>query len=219
MAKSKLIKDFINSNMNIDTALQNLLVILNDFDNENLTNWARKELTGYNADDEIPKYRQLKGIVKASFFVGYFQYSTRPFAINHLDKTMKDNLLSTYMYSSISTLIETIKDNKNLCKPIPPELYPLLQSSSNAHIDNAYVDVDITNIIDLVSTVKTKILDALLFLEKEFGNLDDLDIDLSNKTEEEKNTIIQKLYINLYDNSITIGDNNKIKNSDIITNK
>ena len=219
MAKSKLIKDFINSQMTIDTALQNLLVILNDFDNENLTNWARKELTGYNSDDEIPKYRQLTGIVKASFIVGYLKYSTRPFPINHLDKDMKENLLSAYMYSSISTLVEAIKENKNLCKPIPPELYPMLQSSSNAHIDNAYVDVDISNIIDLVSTVKTKILDTLLLLEKEFGNLDDLDIDLSNKTTEEKNTIIKKLYINLYDNSVSIGNNNKIKNSDIATNQ
>ena len=61
-------------------------------------------------------------------------------------------------------------------------------------------------------------MDTLLLLENEFGNLDDLEIDISSKTPNERDTIIQKIYITLYDNSISIGDNNKIKNSDIITN-
>ena len=67
--------------------------------------------------------------------------------------------------------------------------------------------------------VKTKILETLLFLEKEFGNLDGLDIDISTKTEEELKSIIQHIQVNLYDNSIAIGNNNKIKNSNIVTNK
>ena len=72
---------------------------------------------------------------------------------------------------------------------------------------------------DIISKVKTKILETLLFLEKEFGNLDGLDIDISTKTEEELKSIIQHIQVNLYDNSIAIGNNNKIKNSNIVTNK
>ena len=71
----------------------------------------------------------------------------------------------------------------------------------------------------IISKVKTKILETLLFLEKEFGNLDGLDIDISTKTEEELKSIIQHIQVNLYDNSIAIGNNNKIKNSNIVTNK
>ena len=62
-------------------------------------------------------------------------------------------------------------------------------------------------------------METLLYLEKEFGNLDDLDIDISTKSKEELTSIIKYIQINLYDNSITIGDNNKIKKSNITTNK
>lgn len=57
--------------MNIDTALQNLMAILYCLDDEILINWVSKELSGYDSNDNLPEYRKLKGIVKASFMVGY----------------------------------------------------------------------------------------------------------------------------------------------------
>lgn len=220
MARSKLIKDFITSKMNIDTALQNLMAILYCLDDERLINWVTKELSGYDSNDDLPEYRKLKGIVKASFIVGgYVQYSKRQFGIAHLDENLQENLLSTYIYSSISTLIELKNKDAQLGKPIPPEFYYELQKNTNAHITDATVDIDLGMISDIISKVKTKILETLLFLEKEFGNLDELDIDISIKSEEELKSIVQHIQINLYDNSVTIGDNNKIKSSSILTNK
>ena len=70
MARSKLIKDFISSNMDIDIALQNLMAILYCLDNDILINWVTKELSGYDVDDDLPQYRKLQGIVRASFKIG-----------------------------------------------------------------------------------------------------------------------------------------------------
>lgn len=218
MAKSKLIKDFINSNMDLDISLQNLLVILNDLDNDELTNWARKELTGYSLEDKLPKYRQINGCVMANFIIGCVQYSSLPFPIHHLDNKLQEKLKNVPLYLSISAFINNIKEGEGLNKLITPEYYPLLQSNTNANITNAYSHIDVTSITGIVSTVKTKVLDTLLFLEKEFGNLDDLEIDISTKTPKERDAIIQKIYINLYDNSISIGNGNKIKDSNIISN-
>lgn len=220
MARSKIIKDFINSNMNIDIALQNLLAILYCLDDNSLINWAKQELAGYKNDANLPQYRKLKGVLMASFMVGYTQYSKRPFGITHLDEDFQNKLLSVNMYSSISTL-EKIKDNKEctVAKPITQEFFSILQENTNANITKASVEVDLGSINDIVSKVKTKILETLLFLEKEFGSLDNLDIDISVKDENEIKNIIQHIQVNLYDNSISIGDNNKIKNTDIVTNK
>lgn len=219
MARSKIIKDFINSKMDIDTALQNLMVILYCFDNEALINWAKKELEGYESHDELPNYRKLKGRVMASFFVGYVQYSNTQFGIGHLDKDMQEKLLRVNLYNSISGLIEIKKSESNIGKPITPELFRFLESNSNAHIISATVKIDLSSVNDVISKVKTKILETLIFLEKEFGNLDDLDIDISTKGEDEIQNIVQHIKVTLYDNSISIGDNNKIKNSDIVTNQ
>lgn len=220
MARSNLIKDFINSNMNIDTALQNLISILYCLDDQVSISWANKELSGYDSDDELPKYRKLKGRVMASFFIEYCEYSKRQFGIEHLEEDFRNKLLSVNIYSSIST-IGDIKDKEGatLVKSIPPELYALLQSASNAHITDATVDIDSGKINDIISKVRAKILKTLLFLEKEFGNLDDLDIDVSTKSPKELKNIVQHIQVTLYDNSVNIGDNNKIKKSNITTNK
>lgn len=219
MARSKLIKDFISSKMDIDTALQNLMAILYCLEDEVLINWTKKELSGYEIDDTLPQYRLLSGRVMADFFVGYMQYTKHQFPINHLDKEIQESILEVPIYSSISTLTESIKKDASLGKPLPPECYPILQSNSNAKITKAYVDINVVELTDIISKVKAKILETLLFLEKEFGNLDNLDFDISVKNDEEIKTIVQYIKVTLYDNSISIGDNNKIKNSDIVTNK
>ena len=56
----------------------------------------------------------------------------------------------------------------------------------------------------------------LIRLDKEYGTLDDLDIDISTKTPEEIHTI--NVAINNYifeDRSIKIGDKNRIDSTDI----
>ena len=220
MAKSNIIKNFINSNMDINTALQNLMAILYCLEDENLINWANKELSGYDSINELPEYRKLKGRVMASYIVGNMKNSNAPFIISHLDDDIQENLININLYSSISTLEEMKnKGESRIGKPIPPEFYILLQENTNAHIIEASVNTDLSSINDVISKVRVKILKTLLFLEKEFGNLDELDIDISIKNKEELKNIVQHIHFNLYDNSIKIGDGNKIKGSNITTNK
>lgn len=220
MAKSNIIKNFINSNMDINTALQNLMAILYCLEDENLINWANKELSGYDSINELPEYRKLKGRVMASYIVGNMKYSNAPFIISHLDDDIQENLININLYSSISTLEEMKnKGESRIGKPIPPEFYILLQENTNAHIIEASVNTDLSSINDVISKVRVKILKTLLFLEKEFGNLDELDIDISIKNKDELKNIVQHIHFNLYDNSIKIGDGNKIKGSNITTNK
>lgn len=56
----------------------------------------------------------------------------------------------------------------------------------------------------------------LMILEKEFGCLDDLDIDTTVKSEEELKTINEQIFVLVYsDNSVSIGSGNKIKDATI----
>lgn len=97
------------------------------------------------------------------------------------------------------------------------EHYHLLQKPGT-HI-KATVNIDLTDVNDIISKVKVNILDILLLIEKKFGNLYDLDIDISETNGKEPENIIQYIQVKLYDNSISIGDNNKIKKSNITTNE
>ena len=181
--------------MDINTALQNLMAILYCLEDENLINWANKELSGYDSINELPEYRKLKGRVMASYIVGNMKYSNAPFIISHLDDDIQENLININLYSSISTLEEMKnKGESRIGKPIPPEFYILLQENTNAHIIEASVNTDLSSINDVISKVRVKILKTLLFLEKEFGNLDELDIDISIKNKEElKSYMVDRL--------------------------
>ena len=70
----------------------------------------------------------------------------------------------------------------------------------------------------MFSVIENRLLDALLLLEKEFGILDDLDIDTTLKSPEEIQSIAKQVYVIVYnDQSVHIGDGNKIKGTDITT--
>lgn len=54
------------------------------------------------------------------------------------------------------------------------------------------------------------------YLEKQFGNLDELDIDVDNKSEQELKEIVNHIYVLIYnDQSVTIGKDNEFNNSNI----
>lgn len=83
-------------------------------------------------------------------------------------------------------------------------------------ITSAKVVVGPQLIQDVFSTIESRLLDALIILEKEFGNLDELDIDISVKNPDELKAIIDRLIVIVYnDNSVSIGDDNRIKDSTI----
>ena len=85
---------------------------------------------------------------------------------------------------------------------------------------SAVVEISQTQVKNVFSRVENTVLDVLLLLEKQFGNLDDLDIDLSSKNNEEIRYITNDIMVLIYnDNSISIGDNNKMKDTSISTSK
>ena len=71
-------------------------------------------------------------------------------------------------------------------------------------------------ISNIFSNIENKLLDILILLEREFGSLDELDIDVTTKSEEELKNINNQILVLIYnDYSVSIGDGNKIKDTTI----
>ena len=69
---------------------------------------------------------------------------------------------------------------------------------------------------NILGEIKTRLLRVLIKLDKEYGCLDDLDVDITDKTPEEVAEINKIINNYIYvDNSIEIGDKNKIKRTKI----
>ena len=83
-------------------------------------------------------------------------------------------------------------------------------------ITSARVVVGEHIISNIFSVIENKLLDMLMILEKEFGCLDELDIDITTKSKEDIEAINNRILVLVYnDNSVSIGDGNKIKGTTI----
>ena len=142
--------------------------------------------------------------------------------LGKMPENIQDELLAVYFREGVGALkqlAESSMEDGLLGKTIPADFFPVIATYNNdpyMYITSAKVIIGPQLIQDVFATVENRLLDALIVLEKEFGNLDELDIDITAKTSDELKTIIDKLIVIVYnDNSVSVGDGNRIKNSAI----
>lgn len=227
MAKSKIIKDLANGTVDTLTALKRAKVLLINLHDDKILSWVNNEIVGYSNDAPLPSYRQCSGMLIGSYIKGSFsrhiRYSNVSLPLGNMPEDKKDDLLKIEFRDGIDSLKELYESNKNkkgeLVKPLPADIFPLI----NKYNDDPYMIILSANVIfsaeainNIFSVVENKLLDILIILEKEFGVLDELDIDTATLTNEQIKDIANEIRIIVYnDNSITIGDGNKIKDSTI----
>lgn len=112
---------------------------------------------------------------------------------------------------SIVTIIEGLKKPEyTLVAPFPVGWYSLFEAGTNVHVISAYREITRTQLDKIVQTVKTRVLDSLIFLENKFGCLDDLDVSVDQFEEEDISSIREKCAQIVY-NGCTFNDFTKAK--------
>lgn len=217
MARSNIIKDFVSKRADLDTTLKRLKVILYSLEYENCIDWLDKELNGYSETDELPLYRILEGQVYGTYLKGtpasYVKSSNNLIPIENLPKELKEAIVNIQVYNDIETIKNSIDKNITMGKPIPPEVCSIISKTYSIWLSSATVKIDTTQLMSIIKQVEKKTLDILLELEKDFGNLDELDVDLSNVDKSIISEVNQNIIAIIYDKSVTIGDSNKIEES------
>ncbi len=217
MAKSKIIKELANNEIPLEVAINRLLIIASDINNSELAQWSEKELNGYSTEDTVPSYRIVKNTMfRYSGINGRVQVTNAPLPLRGLLKEKDVSMLDMSISDGIKTIEGLINNDSQYGKDltyIAPMIFKMtgLQCYSITQIVPA-------NILEnTLNTVKTMLLKVFIQLDKSYGCLDDLDIDITGKTPEEVTKI--NAIINNYiftDNSVQIGDKNKIEDTDIL---
>lgn len=222
MAKSKIIKDLANGIVDTQTALKRTKVLLQELNSEDILNWVNYEIAGY-PNDEVPEYRVIPGQLYGSYFKGsmvsHMKYNYVPLPLGKMKEEDRKIFNSVKITEGIEAIRSMTQENQELSAVIPADLYPVIALANEDPymiITSAYVKISMPQILSIFPKVESKLLDILSCLEKQFGNLDDLDIDVESKSDDELKQICQKLHIIIYnDNRVTVGNNNKIKDSKI----
>lgn len=219
MAKSMIIKELANSEIDTVTALKRLKILLFNLDKTELNDWVNCELNGYKDIKTIPPYRRFRGSLIANFVIGnsvhLAKYTNTPITTANLPNNIRDAIEEVVFYESIAA-INSMK-GQELGKIIPPEFYGYLTKGTNiSSIISARVNINNYAPVEVIAAVENRVLEILVLLEKEFGNLDDLDINYDLKTKQELQKVCDQIINIIYvDKSISIGDDNKIAKTDI----
>lgn len=225
MAKSKIIKDIANGTIDTMTALKRAKILFAALENDELLDWVNHEISGYPVDAKLPDYRVERGTLKGSYFKGsmasHMKWNDVSIPLGKMPADLAEDILRLQFHDGVNALKQLVEtsDNGQLAKPIPADFFPYIAKYNNdpyMNIVSARVIGSTHCVTNIFSVIENRLLDALLLLEKEFGILDDLDIDTSTKSPDEIQTIAKKVYVIIYnDQSVHIGDGNKIKNSNI----
>ena len=224
MARSKIIKDLANGDVDTLTALKRAKVLLTDFDTQELKDWINNEIAGYPPGATIPDYRITMGTLVGSYFKGsmvsHMTWKNVSIPLGNMPDEQQKSLLTVSFSQGVDSLKQMLENKKGyLGKVIPADVFPYIASCNDdpfMMITSASVVIEHQFLRDILSSIENRLLDVLILLEKEFGNLDELDLDLSKKTADEIDAISNQIIVIVYnDRSVMVGDGNTIKNSTI----
>lgn len=218
MAKSKILLQLVNNEITLDVALKRLMLICSDLHYDEIYKWAEKELEGYGNDDEIPEYRNLgvgqifySGLKGNSF--NMITLTNQPFPIHWVPKEVEEYVFKNYEKAPIRSIVEKANSNSTFSQDLTT-IVPLVKVGIGfTSITQRFDSFHYGEVSNRISNVLFKIFKEL---DSEYGNLDELDIDISNKNNVEIINIEKVLLSYVGElKCIQIGDNNEIKDSNI----
>lgn len=192
MAKSKIIKDLISGKIQLSQALERVLVIAMELGDLETIKWVKNEKNGYK--DDVPEYRNVSLTPMGSYqliSMGYIHtYSNQVLPTMGLPASLKEKYSNHSIRDGISQIVEqhgqlTQNDDTRLGLSIPPELYQCFEEGTNIQVTNAYLYYSQFDLERIIDAVRTRVVELLVLLEKNFGVLDDLDIDVDDYNSDE----------------------------------
>lgn len=183
MPKSQIIKDVVESLVSLEQSLTRLYVIAGDLNNTQLAQWATQELNGYRKDATVPEYRKARCyLLYYSGINGQFQVTNAPLPKGWLRPEIAEFVSNVMILDGIRS-VEGFASSEKGATTYRSELAGDVSAATQGEV----MCSSITQIIPasifqaVCSEVRLKIVTALTELEKQYGCLDDLGIDISDK--------------------------------------
>ncbi len=218
MAKSKILKELANNEVSLDVALKRLLLICDDLDYKELFSWAEKELNGYFGEESVPEYRNigmgqiLYSGIKGSM-MSHLKLTNQPFPIQWIPSKFMEYVCNNYERSTIANIVARAKTTAAYSVDLTSLAGSIQVGIAFTSITQRFDSSSYAEIVNKLSNILFKIF---MKLDKEYGNLDELDIDVSGKEKAQIISFEKQLIVEIGEiNFISIGDGNTIKNSKI----
>jgi len=177
---SDLEKDIVDSSISLNNILMKAKILASRLKNQDLKIWIEREINGYNDKEDIPSYRIVTADLYGSFS-GSFGSSLENGSIPFKLFSVEDQLIFNnkyVMFSSVSALENLIRTNDNLDKLTVPYngdhlvyLNIIMQEKniySGMNCLHAYKLISKSQIVEVVSTIRNKLLSIVLELIEKY---------------------------------------------------
>lgn len=169
MAKSTIIKELANNQISMEVALQRLMIIASDLENEELSAWAEAELHGYSQSDALPEYRNIQSIhFVYSGINGSFKVTNCPFTFTSVLEEKLSDIYNVPIMDSVSSL-QNFVDNpdKQSYRRDFSMLNGYVLQRTGIQCTSIYQTVPLNFLQKILSQIKTILMNVFLKLDKE----------------------------------------------------
>ncbi|MDM1525552.1 hypothetical protein HX091_06260 [Myroides odoratimimus] len=214
---SQIINNLIDDTSSLQNALLKTKVLAKRIGNDSLLEWTNSELAGYKDETLLPDYRRnIWNELKGTMINGNYKYTDIAIPTVGLSKKFNSSLTRTNFTDSISSLENLIKEKGTLGSPLSAETTSLIEANWR-NMGNPYLSliscrkiISKASIVEIITNVRSKLLDFMLLIEKEFDTFTEIK-ELISKNKEITSIMNQTIINNSGNgNSINTGDNNDI---------
>lgn len=155
-------------------ALLKTKVLLYQIGQKELVEWVNKELNGYVDNDELPEYRIIHTKVVGTVVNIAYRYQNFDLPTMHLEEKWRRRFTQARLGQSLGSLERLQEgDGQSISFPVPVELTSLFTKALERgnHVESAICVANISQIDNIFTQVRSRLLDFVLQLKDEFGDL------------------------------------------------
>lgn len=193
---ARIIDGAITDDVKLVTLLRQCLILANDLDNESLKTWATAELNGYPDYKAMPEYRSTQ-ITAKGLFLGPFgaQIPNQPLAPSVLKEAHQFWATTAHLMEPVSSYERLASDpDKDGCATMnwPADLTAAYQTKfiHGYALNRAWQEIPMGAVVGVVDTVRTRILQFALEIQREIGSTKGEEPPASAKVDQAVQTII-----------------------------
>lgn len=164
-------KDAISDEVQLSSLLRKCLMLATRLDSEELRGWARSELNGYVDKADLPPYRVLTKQVRGTLSTRAESARDVPLLIYDLSDDIRELLTTALVFDPIASIERmTQTSGASVRLAIPAEIVLLISRRYPRGVGciNAYMLMAVNDLIGVLDTVRTRVLDFALEIERQY---------------------------------------------------
>jgi AbiTii len=165
-----------DQNGSLESALLKTKILMRKLGHKELVGWVNAELTGYEANADVPTYRHVHSSPHGHVVLNGWQYKDTLLPLSTLKEGIRKNVTEINISSSIGTIEEQVKtyrkNNTGLVRQLTPDYMPALAKglAPGAAILAAWCEINMAEVEAILVQVRSRLLDFCLELQEQLGD-------------------------------------------------